>query len=487
MIKINQNEFKSNADYQLYNLIVDAFNCKDMPKNQADDILYNKVVNNNLKAELGFNFVHDRMRYFVKAIVDCFNLMMGGNDIHPVCPLRETSCSGRHYMFGVMAFNEFADIIRKHCTKVATVKTSCKGGELVPNNAFVHECNCHKHNVEEVKTQNVENDGFIDVADRFKAYDYKNKNLSSQLKAMEKKAIRYADFHQEIVDLYSSNTYIEPFRVEPNRYDSDRTMIVSLADVHFGLTAYDFTSEVLYSPDLAQNRLREYAQSIIEFADEHNVSEIVLCLLGDLIHGDIHRNSCGELDETCQSPISQVHYLAHNLARFIEVLAHNTAHISLYAVTGNHDRIHSQKDANTEYHNYTAMILDIVQGLISPIDNVDFANQGKSPRKFHGNLDYQRFKVYDYTFEITHGDDGGNTMKQAINSIARTGEVVDYRLIGHYHTEGIQQFGRTKGVVMGSFCSPDMFGKKCGGHEASQTILMLENGKKGYTSQKIVF
>lgn len=454
--------FKNKLEYYLYEICVYCINNRDKKYKEISEFVYEYFQEHDLQNALGQKLVFDRIRYLVRAIIDCCKNITNLSAVS--CPVHENSCSGRHYMLGVSI--------------VKTVVRHLKETQIVYG---------QEENAPEPSDIVVNNFNDIDKSIIIKSFDLRAKNAEKQVKMKDKTMAQYVNYHQQLMEMYKNNSHLKPFH--PIAYESrhDRTLIVPLADMHYGLKAYDEDNNVIYSPQIANERLERYAHEVVEFAREHSAQTIVVCLLGDLVHGDIHRNCCGELEDGFDSPTVQLHWLDEALERFFEFLAHNVVEVRYYTVSGNHDRIHTSKDQNTQYHNYTCMMLDALRGTLSPLPNINFCNRGQNQTFFHGKLDRQFFQVYDYNIEIAHGDGEGNTMRSAMSANARHNTPVDYRLIGHYHTEGNSKFGLTNTFTMGSFCSPDIFSQKFGGYEASQTILMFDRNKKGYVSQKIIF
>lgn len=513
--KYDEGIFDNTGNYDLYLMAVFCINNQNMTNKEICDYLYDYAQAHNIKEKTGFNFVHDRIRYFRNAIIDCIDGLdcsHGAIDFRPPFnSLKPKSCSFRHYDMGVKVFSKylkvFTDGIKKEVDKkivpapsrnIAAIKLA-QGSISVDTtqqrinmleqtlNEFKetyhnqkHSCNC------QCNTDNAE--PFIDYKDQIKSMALEIKELKSEKVALEKKALRYARQYREIENLAKEATFIKPYDdsiMKSVKYD--RTLIVTLTDVHYGMVATDNDGNVCYSPKICNNRLIEYAQKIINMADEKDAQKIVVCLLGDIVHGDIHGGQVGEVEFGFQSPTTQAYHFSINFARFMECLAHNVPEVDYYAVAGNHDRIHRQKDANTHDNNYTNIVIGYLKGLLAPLNNVKFCNEGQSEIKFAGSTDHQTFSVYGKTFELCHGDGEGKNMRSATNAHARNGKIIDFSLKGHVHNGSHEQFGLNNTIVAGSFCNPDLYSKKFGGHKASQTIITLENGNKGFELTEIVF
>jgi hypothetical protein len=115
-----------------------------------------------------------------------------------------------------------------------------------------------------------------------------------------------------------------------------------LSDVHYGEVVNPREIEYLnaYSHEIANLRLESYFHNLIHLAEGHiggvKYEGFMLLLAGDMLSGEIH----DELTQTNQLTSCEcVHYLKHQLARGLNLLAEHFGRVHVCCVVGNHPRL----------------------------------------------------------------------------------------------------------------------------------------------------
>lgn len=248
---------------------------------------------------------------------------------------------------------------------------------------------------------------------------------------------------------------------------SPQSAVLMLSDTHIGqVVDPDETLGVgAYSFPLFMRRLKRLERSIFSILQDHTttqVPEIVVAMLGDMLHGNLqHSVEAGQVNTL----FDQFYCAGHVLAQFLQRLT-AIAPVRVHTCVGNHTRWGNQKKMPTDnrYSNADQFLYAYVQALTRDIPTIKF------------NLDRQPFALFEvqgHQFFAGHGDHlrGGDRIlgipshafgrNVATHSqlAARTGrDVPEYYLFGHLHRSITLPHVNGEILVNGGFAGIDGYG-----------------------------
>jgi hypothetical protein len=226
-----------------------------------------------------------------------------------------------------------------------------------------------------------------------------------------------------------------------------QSALLMLSDTHVGqvITPEQTLGFGGYDFDVFLARLKYLEESVVSIIENHmtvKIDELVVAMLGDMLHGNLqHSVEAGQ-----HVTLFQQYYCAgHALAQFLRNLAPHVPKIIIRTVVGNHPRWGTQRKMPTEnrYSNLDMFLYALIQALTSDIKTIQWS------------LDMQPFCVFEvkgFTVKASHGDHlrGGDralgipnhafgrevsTTSQLFNKHGK--QAPHYYLSGHLH-RGIQ-------------------------------------------------
>lgn len=132
----------------------------------------------------------------------------------------------------------------------------------------------------------------------------------------------------------------KPLDVQNRSINSNNDLLVMLSDLHIGQCFNSHFGK--YDSFIAQQRLNEYLNKIIEIKDRHNSENCYVSLQGDLLSGSIHKVLAITNRENV---IEQIKIASELISSFCYELTKHFSHVELSNVSGNHSRIDRKEDA----------------------------------------------------------------------------------------------------------------------------------------------
>lgn len=132
----------------------------------------------------------------------------------------------------------------------------------------------------------------------------------------------------------------KPLDIQNRSINSNNDLLVMLSDLHIG--QYFDSHFGKYDSFIAQQRLNEYLNKIIEIKDRHNSENCYVSLQGDLLSGSIHKVLAITNRENV---IEQIKIASELISSFCYELTKYFSHVELSNVSGNHSRIDRKEDA----------------------------------------------------------------------------------------------------------------------------------------------
>ena len=121
---------------------------------------------------------------------------------------------------------------------------------------------------------------------------------------------------------------------------ADNDLLVLLSDLHIGQTFKSFNGE--YNTKIAQTRMGQYVNKIIEIGKKNNSDKCYVSLQGDLISNSIHKSIAITNQENV---IQQIKFASELITAFIYELSHHFNRVIVTSVSGNHSRLDKKEDA----------------------------------------------------------------------------------------------------------------------------------------------
>ena len=264
-----------------------------------------------------------------------------------------------------------------------------------------------------------------------------------------------------INQLNSSNPfYGKPVTVSSS--ENKKEMIISLADLHYGLNVND--SWNVYNSDIAIKRMNKIVDKAMNVGNLHNCKIVHLLVCGDMLNNNIHLTSRLSNRENVTSQIVGVSELLSNA---IARLSNKFNYVIVHITSGNHDRIIPKKEDNDYDDNFANIIKEFIKIRVENLSNVILDENA------FGH-DIVKFNVCGKVIIGTHGDKIPNN--QAITRLSTMFGKVDYVIQGHYHHNSISSVGDSKVITVGSFSGTDRYAREKGLIcRPTQKILILED------------
>lgn len=325
-----------------------------------------------------------------------------------------------------------------------------------------------------------------------------NNRLRLDNAALERRVIESEDIRSSVLGLMDAP--LKPRLVVPSRRaggGGGRKVVLHLTDCHFGETVSleEMDGVNAYDAKIAKARLGRFFSKAADLCTKHWTEqppeEIILCLGGDLISGNIH----AELAETNYPSVpATVREVGELISGGIVLLSQQVkCPIRVYSVPGNHGRLTLKPTAKKR----AAMSLDLLA-----TDFAEACTRGagvKNVQFFPTQSPDAYFSVYAFNFLLNHGDTTGSKGGQGyigpaativrghrklMDTSWRAGKAVHYILTGHLHTTLRSSFGWAGGSVVG----PSEYGRdlRADPEPAKQNMLVVHE-KNGVIEHKELY
>lgn len=274
----------------------------------------------------------------------------------------------------------------------------------------------------------------------------------------------------EQAESLAPKTYSPPTEVYewPGRTaQSPQTAVLMLSDTHIGQVIP--SDQTLgfggYSFELFLNRLNRLQRSVFSILGDHTttkISEIVVAMLGDMLHGNLDKGAEAQQVNTL---FEQFYSAGHALSQFLRNLS-VLAPVRVQTVVGNHPRWGTQRKMPTDnrYSNLDQFLYAYCEALTRDINRISW-NISKQP--------FSLFTAEGYTFHASHGDHlrGGDrilgipnhaigrNVSMTTQLFARTGQPLpNYYLVGHCHRPITLPHASGEIIINGGFPGLDGYG-----------------------------
>jgi hypothetical protein len=288
--------------------------------------------------------------------------------------------------------------------------------------------------------------------------------LKAALADAERKTAEAQDHAAALLDLTTEP--LRPRLVIPSKNDpavGGRTVILHLSDVHYGevVSLEEMDGVNRYDATVSRVRLGRFFDKAASLMTDYwygdAPDEIILCLGGDLISGNLHP----ELAETNDPAIPfTVREVGENIAGGLALLRERVkVPMRVYSVPGNHGRSTQKPQSKGRARSsWDLLATDFVEASLrgAGIRDVPFYRTQSTDAYF---------STYGWHWLLTHGDTmggrGGGTgfigamasiikgHRKLVDTSWRSGRPVHFVLTAHYHTSCETPFGWGNGSVIG--------------------------------------
>lgn len=317
------------------------------------------------------------------------------------------------------------------------------------------------------------------VADRYDLDFFKKRTQQ-----LEKELVGVNQIRKEIFKLKDANIDIPQWMLKDRTNQKHRTLIPQLftSDFQWGEVIIKDEMDGIneYNVAIAKARYRELITATVDictnYLSQSKYPGMIYLRGGDTISGDIHEEL--RMSNELTSPM-QVYDVVCEEARGIEHLADVFGQLVVISVPGNHGRT-TIKPASKTYSeaNYDYLASLLLEKIFEKDKRIKFYTP------VSGDFYYQ---VYGTRYLLTHGDRIGSSggqgfigpaatimrgIKKTRDQFASVGKIVDYVLLGHYHTS----MKLPHGVVNGSLPGYSEYAKRfrMDPEPPSQTLLFTD-------------
>lgn len=267
---------------------------------------------------------------------------------------------------------------------------------------------------------------------------------------------------ENIVKKASLNKYKIPSSPKKSKKKKNMTLELLFSDVHYGKVVDSIDGNRVDS-EVIRSRVRQISDSVVKEIEREgksfNMERVVLAMLGDIIeNADFHGKESAKGCEFSTSKQVQV-AIESMFYDLILPIAKTGIKIDIPCVTGNHDRIDTNKtyvkpgednltyiiyktlELLTKSHGLKNVKFDIVSGLYAHVD------------------------IYGNTVVYEHGDELRNMNRDTMANLmgkrgAQIGKIVHFYRVGHFHEP--VQYGQGRMMVNGSVPGQDSYAESKG-------------------------
>jgi len=264
-----------------------------------------------------------------------------------------------------------------------------------------------------------------------------------------------------------------------------QSAVLMLTDTHVGATVSPRQTLGFggYNFEIFLRRLKFLESGVESILTGHvstAVPELVVCLGGDMINGNL--NHGGEAAQTT-TLFQQFYGGGHAIAQFLRNVSRLVPKVRIYTAVGNHPRWGTQHKMPTDnrYSNLDHFLYAYIQALTKDLSSVEWT------------LNAQPFAIFDvqnFWFHLSHGDHlrGGDKALGIPNHavarmVASTSALYGknnlpsphYYLVGHLHRSIALPHARGSVVINGGFPGLDGYGLMSGFNpvDPSQTLFLV--------------
>jgi len=234
-----------------------------------------------------------------------------------------------------------------------------------------------------------------------------------------------------------------------------------LSDLHLGIEVDTYLNT--YNIEIAKEYLKTLELKVIEYCRIHNVKELNMEILGDLVSGIIHITTRLYQQE---SIINQTMICAEMLAEMVHNLSVKLEKINIYFSVGNHARVVANYKEHMSEENFEYLILWHLKTRLKDVDNVEFKDNVYDSEMIV-------YEVFGKKIISVHGHK--DKPESAVMKLSQMlGILFDECHMGHFHDFAF----RSKTLINGAFVGLDQFAQdhRFNGTPSQVMKIYYENG-----------
>ena len=238
----------------------------------------------------------------------------------------------------------------------------------------------------------------------------------------------------KILDIPDKITYEE---------ETSKCGVLCIGDWHYGLDVDLFFNK--YNPEIAVRRVGNLTCQALDIINEHDINELIVVNLGDMISGRIHLPL--RLNSRIDA-VTQTMEVSELIAEMLTKLS-NRLPVKYISVEDNHSRVepHKKESINTEA--FSRVIDWYLEERLKNNPNISFLDNKIGP-------DIASFKVFNHSFIAVHGDrDPQRGIVDRLNSYIQ--DHIDVIISAHLHHFSADENNETEFYCNGSLIGQDQY------------------------------
>ncbi len=252
----------------------------------------------------------------------------------------------------------------------------------------------------------------------------KLQTLNAERARIDRQAARQELFFENIGKACEALPLPDFYPIQDNyNLDDEMHYILTLADIHYGATFKSEHNE--YSREICKQRLERLCGDVINFVQEHQLSEISIVELGDSIQGILRLSDLRINDTDIVRCIVEISRL---LAEFVNQIS-AYCNVNYYHVpSANHTqaRLLNAKPSELASEDYEYIIGNYIKDLLRNNERVSVTLADEGKQYVQIQLPYQNiYAMHGHQFQGTSG-----SHKDFMSWI---GQPVDTLILGHFH------------------------------------------------------
>jgi len=234
-----------------------------------------------------------------------------------------------------------------------------------------------------------------------------------------------------------------------------------ISDLHLGIEVDTYLNT--YNIEVAKEYLKTLELKVIHYCKTHNVKELNLEILGDLVSGIIHITTRLYQQENI---INQTMICAEMLAEMIHNISIKIEKVNIYFSVGNHARVSANYKEHMSEENFEYLILWHLKTRLEKVVNVEF-------KENIYDTEMITYEVFGKKIVSVHGHK--DKPESAVMKLSQMlGVLFDECHMGHFHNFTF----KSKTLINGSFVGLDQFAQdhRFSGTPSQSLKIYYENG-----------
>lgn len=236
----------------------------------------------------------------------------------------------------------------------------------------------------------------------------------------------------------SGKTTFPEFHNEVNISNND--LFIALSDFHLGADSDNYFGK--YNSYIAAKRLNEYYNKIVDIQKTHNSENAYVCLLGDIINGEIRHTVQLQNRENL---IEQIQRASELISAFVYNLSKSFKNVYVNSVAGNHSRTSMNKDEVLRNNRLDTLIPWYMKAKLSHINNIGFCENNIDPT-------ISNWEIRGNKYLMVHGDYDSYSESGISRLVMMLGFKPTGIFYGHLHRCSYDDIANVKIIRSGSFC-----------------------------------